>query len=84
MQVLVVVLLVVASFAYAVGSLMPGKLQRLLRTRLSRLPVLGRWVPGVADSGCAGGCKACSATSARPLDGAQPGVQPLIFHKRKR
>ena len=88
-QLLVVVLLVALSFAYAAWSLMPQALRAPVARALLRLPLPGFVRQRVlaasrASAGC--GCSGCDkAPAATPGNGngtLTGHAQPLVFHRR--
>jgi len=86
----VVTVLVAASFAYAIWTLMPQGLRASVARRLLRLPFPGfmqRRLAAAADQGAGCGCAGCDKA---PALKAQAGnatqfspAQPLVFHPRK-
>lgn len=89
-QLLVVILLVALSFAYAAWTLMPQALRAALARGLLRLPLpvhVRQRLLRVATASAGCGCDGCDKAPARVADAAATSasaqVQPLVFHPRK-
>ena len=89
-QTSVVTVLVVASFAYAIWTLMPPGLRLSVARRLLRLPFPGfmqRRLAAAADQGGGCGCAGCDKATALKAQAGSPmqlsPAQPLVFHPRK-
>lgn len=82
-QFIVVVMLVVGSFAYAVWTLMPQAWQQVLRasarkTALRRV-LKDSWLAESQQASGCGACGSCSASSAAPADSQANAEKPLHF-----
>ncbi|MBU0588918.1 MAG: hypothetical protein KJ852_09310 [Gammaproteobacteria bacterium] len=81
-QLIVVVMLVAGSFAYAAWTLMPQAWQRALRASAGKTPLRrilsDRWLTHEETTGC-GSCGCCAASSATPDDSQASAEKPLHF-----
>jgi hypothetical protein len=82
LQDLIVGLLVVGSFVYALWRLMPQALRRKLATGLLRWPLPQALRNHLQKAALNSGTCACSACEA-PAPKAAPSAQVMVFHPRK-